>query len=31
MGKYDQLWEYIRKSDMQFLKLTFDDIRDIQE
>lgn len=29
MSKYDPLWEYIRKKDMQSLKLTFDDIRDI--
>ena len=29
MSKYDRLWEYIRDSGNETMKLTFDEIRDI--
>lgn len=29
MSKYDPLWEYVRKTESQSLKLTFDEIQNI--
>jgi hypothetical protein len=29
MSKYDKLWEYVRKTGIQSLKLSFDEINDI--